>query len=303
MKRSVYLLTAIVTGLIVTGIATVGASSCLAANRSAPAAAQSAPVWGDDYYTAYRDAADSGRMLLVFLTPTGDSTRAEAIDNAVAARPRMGERLNDFVLCRLPLDATLDSEGQPQRLIDSAAFRELHGGAGVVIIDLENKDAPFYGHAVTALPLTGGKYYRWSIDGLAAALDLPAGTLSQRSLVWAVRTHPEAPQSTGGEFHPALVEGARAHAAYQARLRQQGHQNFSSRFQRLRGQVGMGSVKEVCAESWPNQTLIDSVVDCVASWRQSSGHWNGVRAPHRSYGYDIKLGGDGVWYATGLFAD
>jgi hypothetical protein len=137
---------------------------------------------------------------------------------------------------------------------------------------------------------------------LVTALDLPAGTLTQRSLVWAVRMHPEAPQSTGGRFHNVLASGANEHASYQARVRQQGHQNFGSRFPRLSAAAG-SSVTEVCAESWPNQTLMDSVVDCVASWRHSSGHWRGVSRPHRAYAYDIQRGSNGIWYATGLFAD
>jgi hypothetical protein len=57
----------------------------------------------------------------------------------------------------------------------------------------------------------------------------------------------------------------------------------------------------VCAESWENQDLLDSCVDCVASWRQSSGHWNAVRSPQSAYGYDIRRGPNGIWYATGIF--
>ena len=59
---------------------------------------------------------------------------------------------------------------------------------------------------------------------------------------------------------------------------------------------------EVVAESWPNQNLIDSCVDCVHSWRQSPGHWSAVQARQASYGYDIRRGGNGIWYATGIFA-
>jgi hypothetical protein len=64
---------------------------------------------------------------------------------------------------------------------------------------------------------------------------------------------------------------------------------------------GRGGASEVCAESWENQDLLDSCVDCVASWRQSSGHWNAVRSPQAAYGYDIRRGSNGIWYATGIF--
>ena len=57
------------------------------------------------------------------------------------------------------------------------------------------------------------------------------------------------------------------------------------------------------AESWPDEGLIDACIDCVASWRQSPGHWGAVRQRHRLFGYDIRRGRNGIWYATGLFAD
>jgi hypothetical protein len=62
-------------------------------------------------------------------------------------------------------------------------------------------------------------------------------------------------------------------------------------------------VSEVCAESWPGQGMIDSCIDCVDSWRHSSGHWQGVSRRHRAFGYDIRRGRNGIWYGTGIFAD
>ena len=58
---------------------------------------------------------------------------------------------------------------------------------------------------------------------------------------------------------------------------------------------------EECAESWPGQGLLESAIECVRCWRLSSGHWAAVRAEHRCYGYDIKRGNNGIWYATGIF--
>lgn len=259
-------------------------------------------TWHTDYYAAYREADEHDRLLLVSITSPSTSSQQDAVDEYLESHPQVREKLGEMVLFRADIDATIDVDGKPQRLADFAALSELRGGAGFAIVDLQHESAPYYGHAVTALPFAGVKYYHWSPQGLAAAIDLPAGTLTQRSLVWAVRMHPEAPQSTGGRFHDALASGANEHASYQARVRQQGHQNFNTRFQRLSGAAG-SSVTEVCAESWPGQTLMDSVVDCVASWRHSSGHWRGVSRPHRAYAYDIQRGGNGIWYATGLFAD
>jgi hypothetical protein len=49
--------------------------------------------------------------------------------------------------------------------------------------------------------------------------------------------------------------------------------------------------------------LVAAAIDCVHSWRQSSGHWSAVRSRHRFYGYDMKRGSNGIWYATGIFSE
>ena len=285
-------------------VALLLAGLCQPALAAAPAAESTATAalhWHNDYYAAYRAAEQQQQMLLVLLEPAG-SSQGQSLDAAIAARPALQAKLQQVTLCRLPSDAAIDVEGQSRRLASFAAFRELNGGSGIVLIDLQHRDAPYFGRTVTALPLAGGKYYRWSVDNLAVALDLPAGTLTQRSMIWAVRMHPERPQSTNSVFNPSLAAGATQQASYQAQVRQCGHQNFETRFHQLSAAVGSG-VTEVCAESWPNQTMIDSCLDCVASWRHSSGHWNGVSRPHRAYAYDIRQGANGIWYGTGLFAD
>ena len=96
-----------------------------------------------------------------------------------------------------------------------------------------------------------------------------------------------------------LCDAAAAHSAHQATLQQQGHHGWQARSQQLA--AGRGSAAEVCAESWPDQDLLDSCVDCVACWRQSTGHWAAVSQPQTAFGYDIRRGTNGIWYATGIF--
>jgi hypothetical protein len=117
-------------------------------------------------------------------------------------------------------------------------------------------------------------------------------------MILAVRLHPENPRSTEGFCDPGLCGEAESHSAHQARIRRQGHHGWETRSQRLGG-----AAAEVCAESWENQDLLDSCVDCVASWRQSPGHWRGVSGSHSAYGYDIRRGSNGIWYATGIFRE
>ncbi len=64
--------------------------------------------------------------------------------------------------------------------------------------------------------------------------------------------------------------------------------------------AGRAAPREVCAESWGGQHLVEAAIECVRCWRLSSGHWSAVCARSRFFGYDMKLGANGVWYATGI---
>jgi hypothetical protein len=103
-------------------------------------------------------------------------------------------------------------------------------------------------------------------------------------------------------FHTVLADEAKQHSTYQASILVQGHHSWDSRFHRISAKLGGGALpQEVVAESWPNETLVEACVDCVHSWRQSPGHWDAVRGRHKLFGYDIRRGRNGIWYATGIF--
>ena len=138
---------------------------------------------------------------------------------------------------------------------------------------------------------------------LAALLDLPLGTLTQRTLIFAVRTHPEQPSSARSHLSPLLAQETESHAYYQASITLQGHHHWESRFHAINARLPAGLLaQEVCAESWPGQTLVEAADDCVHAWRQSPGHWEAVRSRHALFGYDMQRGANGIWYATGIFA-
>jgi uncharacterized protein YkwD len=100
----------------------------------------------------------------------------------------------------------------------------------------------------------------------------------------------------------ALISEARSHSKYQADIGVQGHHHWDARFQRINGKLPSGLMaQEVVAESWPGENLVEACEDCVHSWRQSPGHWSAVRSWHPRFGFDIKRGRNGIWYATGIF--
>jgi hypothetical protein len=142
----------------------------------------------------------------------------------------------------------------------------------------------------------------YDLEQTRVILTLPPGTLTQRTLIYAVRTHPEKPRSAHGRLHPNLGREARWHSGLMARIRRSGHHHWETRFHRINGQIPGGlTATEVAAESWPGQSLLAAAIECVRCWRLSSGHWRAVRASHPYYGYDMKRGSNGVWYATGIF--
>jgi hypothetical protein len=239
----------------------------------------------DDYAAATEAARAAGAMLLVSLEPHGGESPLD--------RPGLDERCagsgTPWVLCRP--DATTAAA-----LAADRSLVEMRGGAGLFVVDHAH-DA-WRGRVVSVLPTTQGKYYRFEPAHLDVLAALPEGSLTQRSMILAVRIHPERPRSTDGACDPLLGGEAEAHSTHQARIRRQGHHGWEKRAPRLGG-----AAAEVCAQSWENQDLMDSCVDCVASWRQSAGHWRAVSGTHAAYGYDIRRGGDGIWYATGIFRD
>ena len=64
------------------------------------------------------------------------------------------------------------------------------------VIDYESPGTAHYRQIVGLFPRRGSRTY--SPTELAVMLDLPPGTLTQRTMIYAVRTHPEAPCSALG---------------------------------------------------------------------------------------------------------
>jgi hypothetical protein len=257
--------------------------------------------WRTDYNEAYRAAKRDKRMLLINMVAAGANAQQQDAEKYIAANAGLQAQLTKVERARLPLDAKLTVNGKTEPLLSFGAFADMRGGPGFMLIDLQNEGQPYYGFAVNILPFSSGKYYHWRNDYLPVVLSLPPGTLTQRTMIWAVRIHPEAPASTVGMFHPTLANGATQQSSYQASIGVQGHQNFETRYSTLT--AAGNEVSEVVAESWPDQNMIDSCIDCVQSWRQSPGHWGGVVRRHRAFGYDIRRGRNGIWYGTGIFAD
>ncbi len=259
-------------------------------------------IWHTDYGTAVQRAKELKRMLFIFFYESGpntarDSFLCQTLPRTLKADSQRSER---FVWLQLPTSATIAVDGKPTPLLRHASFQHMLNRQGVAIVDYANEKESFYGFVVSQFPFGRGMYYREL--ALGAILDLPPGTLTQRTLTYAVRTHPDRPRSTNGQWHPVLASEAAQHSNHQANIGVQGHHAWESRFHQINTRLGGGmSAQEVVAESWPGETLVEAAEECVHCWRQSSGHWSAVSRQHRAWAYDMKRGRNGIWYGTGLF--
>ncbi len=257
-------------------------------------------TWHTDYAQAMAEAERQNKMLLIYFYDAEGAGpcrrfKAETLDD-----PRLKSKLQEYVCVELPLAAKIKVHGKDVVLLEHEAFGEMLRRPGIAIVDFRATKEPQRGAVVSEFPITEKLWY--TPEQMAVILELPSGTLTQRTLIYAVRTHPDKPASTEGELLPDLLEEAQSHSEYQAAIRLQGHHFWDGRFRRIVARLPGGlSAREVCAESWPGENLVEAAVECVRCWRLSDGHWGAVRARHRFFGYDMKRGQNGVWYATGIF--
>jgi hypothetical protein len=257
-----------------------------------------------DYGQARQLAVRTGKMLLIYFRGSPADTAHLLFEQQTLNDPEIRRLCRTYVLLRLPDTATIKAGGRELTLLHHASFSAMNGRPGLAVVDFKHVDAPFYQRTVSCLPFEAPVYYAppyHSRQSVRVFLDLPPGTISQRTMVYAVRVHPEAPASTSGTPNPILFDAATEHSRHQAIIRRQGHHNWNRRFQRIFRRVGGEHPTEVCAESWPGNGLVAACIDCVHSWRQSPGHWSALRKRQPAYGFDIRRGGNGIWYATGIF--
>ncbi len=278
----------------------VGLSSASAAAPSTDDAPADKVVWHTDYARAMAEAERRDKMLFINFRDADNAQPCQRFETETLDAPGVRRKLQDYVCVRIPLDAKIKVQGKDVVLLQDESFREMLGKPGVAIVDFRSTEEPLRGAVVSTFPITDSLWY--TPERMVVILDLPPGTLTQRTLIYAVRIHPDHPESTDGQELPLLEAEAAEHSQYQADVGVQGHQGWGSRFRKIVARLPGGlSAKEVCAESWPGQHLVESAIECVRCWRLSEGHWSAVVARHNYFGYDMRRGRNGVWYATGIF--
>jgi hypothetical protein len=256
--------------------------------------------WQTNYAKATAVAEGGNKMLFIHFYDSAADSPSQRLRTETLDDPQVRRKLQDYVCLRLPVDAKIIAQGKRVVLLEHEAFHEMLGKPGVAIVDYRIGETKLRGMVVSQFPITDA--LRYTPEQMAVILKLPPGTLTQRTMIYAVRIHPDRPASTDGKMLSTLSDEAESHSQYQANICVQGHHSWESRFHRIRSRMPRraGLPREVCAESWGGESLVDGAVECVRCWRLSSGHWSAVSSASRFYGYDIKRGGNGVWYATGI---
>jgi hypothetical protein len=193
----------------------------------------------------------------------------------------------DHVVITIPTDYTFrhPETKTTAKLITYSHLSGLQEQPGVGVIDYRNAET--FGQVITAIPQK-----HCTKDKLRVLQDLPDGTITQRTLVWAFMIHPQQPGSVRASPDKQLFKFCERHSQTQADTNRQFHSS---------GWIEIGK-SEIVAESWPwNKEICDAAVDCVWSWSQSPGHWRAASSSRWSaYGFDIKQSHE-KWYATGVF--
>lgn len=270
--------------------------------------------WETNYAHAVKTAKESSRCLLIYLYADNSTTIPEELaalpvitacqkfDTIILDDGAVRTALNRYVLLKLPIDAVVTSEdGTVVPISSLPGFEHIIGHPGLIAIDFENKEEPYYGELVGILPFLQG--ISATTEQTETFLNLPPGTLTQRTLTYAVRIHPDKPLSTEGIPAPIMLQLTTEHALYQAERNVLTHQNFGVRSGQAQEELGSGTPAEICAQSQSGLGLFEGAIACMRAWRYSSAHWSIAKRTHRYYGYDMALGKNGAWYGVGFFID
>ncbi|MFW5693217.1 MAG: hypothetical protein ACOCWL_03285, partial [Thermoguttaceae bacterium] len=177
-------------------------------SNAKPAAASSSIEWLSDYGEAVKLAKSEERMLLVYFCTPGGRAPCNRFRADVLADSKVQKGLARYVCVQVPLDATItireSGEKREIKLLEHEVFDEMLGRPGIAIVDYANREAPHYKRVVSTFPITQKLWY--TAEKMQVILDLPNGTLTQRTLIYAVRTHPERPRSTEGNLCSYLTQ-------------------------------------------------------------------------------------------------
>jgi len=127
-------------------------------------------AWHQDYQTAYKQATQQRRQLLVVFRDTVDPESINSLNNGLAV-PGLATTLDAFVRLALPANTTIPGQSGGTLLLEHRAFRHMNLQPGIAIVDLTDPESTWYGRVVSALPQSPNG--RFSPSVVKTLLDLP----------------------------------------------------------------------------------------------------------------------------------
>ena len=242
--------------------------------------------WHQDYLAAYQQAIQDKRMLVMLFRDSANPDSSESRTSGFGAE-ELQPLLDNYVRVSLPISAiapSSDPNTPSTRLIEHRSFRHLRGQASIAIVDLTDAQGPNYGRVVSALPLPADG--RYSPEVLGNLLQLPTGSVGQRSIVLAVRTGLSGENFTSGEPSSQLQQLANRNARLMAQADQVGSYEQAQRVTSIRESFGDGvNIGELLFATEGTASVQEAAIQAVTKWMQSPEDRRVLTQP--SFAYEI----------------
>ncbi len=256
--------------------------------------------WHGDYLAAYQQAINDKKMLVMLFHDASNPDLSETRTSGFGAG-ELQESLDKYVRVSLPINfvaPSADPNAPRTRLLEHRSFRHLRDRAGVAIVDLTDAQGPNYGRVVSALPLPSDG--RYSPEVLGTLLQLPSGSIGQRSIVLAVRTGVSGDNFTLGDPKAELHQLANRNARLMAQAEQAGSYDQVARVTAIRESFGDDiRIGELYFASEGPATVQEAAIQAVSKWMQSPEERRTLEG--RSFAYGIELfqsPSSQRWFAT-----
>jgi len=268
--------------------------------RSTPQKIVGHRQWHQDYLAAYQQAIQDKQMLVMLFHDASNPDLSETRTSGFGAED-LQPLLDKHVRVSLPINFVAPST-EPNvpatRLLEHRSFRHLRGQAGVAIVDLTDAQGPNFGRVVSALPLPSDG--RFSPEVLETLLQLPNGSIGQRSILLAVRTGVTGDNFTSGEAHSQLHQLANRNARLMAQAEQAGSYDQASRVTAIRESFGDGiQIGELLFATDGPTTVQEAAIQAVTKWMQSPEDRRVLTGSSFAYGIELFQSPTSQrWFAT-----
>ena len=261
--------------------------------------------WHEDYLAAYQEATDQRKPLLMVFTDPAEPDSSASMTSSFADT-QTGALLDGFVRVTMPINTAAPSQTPgdfPTLLLEHRSFRHLGVRAGIAIVDLSDPDSGNYARVVSALAAPeGGRYSR---DALRSLLELPTGTISQRTLLLTLRSSLPDSVFSRGTFSAELNSLANRNSRFMAHYEQVGAYEASERTTAVVQRFGADAkLRELFFASEPGATLQDASEQAVQSWLKSEQDFTGLSNNGTGFGIELfQSPSSGRWFATCLIVE